>query len=77
MSHSVLDCAYHIELTPKYRCRILKGKVKEEMEESLNVFCEQKGCFITELDVQEDHVLLLVLIPPKVSVSDLGGALMG
>jgi len=41
------------------------------------LFSEQKGCEVEELNVQEDHVHLLVKVPPKVSISDLVGTLKG
>lgn len=41
------------------------------------MFSKQKGCKIEELNVQYDHVHLLVMVPPKVSISDLMGILKG
>lgn len=38
---------------------------------------EWKGCEVEELNVQEDHIHLMVSIPPKVSVSVLMGTLKG
>ena len=77
LSHTVWHCSYHIVWTPKYRYRILKGKIKKEVEECLRSFSSQKKCIIEELNVQEDHVHLLIKIPPKVSVSELVGTLKG
>ena len=42
---------------------------------SIMIFCEQQSCEVVELNVQEDHVHLLVLVPPKLSVSKLVGIL--
>lgn len=77
MSHAVWHCKYHIVWTPKYRYRILKGAIKEEVENCLRMFSEQKRCDIEELNVQEDHVHILISVPPKVSISDLVGILKG
>jgi putative transposase len=41
------------------------------------MFCGQKGCEVIELNVRPDHVHLLVMVPPKVSISDLMGILKG
>ena len=38
---------------------------------------EQQGCEVVELNVQVDHVHLLALVPPKVSVSGYVGTLKG
>ena len=77
LSHTVWHCSYHIVWTPKYRYRILKGEIKKEVERCLRSFSEQKKCIIEELNVQDDHVHLLIKIPPKVSVSELVGTLKG
>ncbi len=77
LSHAVWYCNYHIIWTPKYRYRILKGEIRREVEHCIRLFSSQKGCEIVELNVQEDHVHLLILVPPKVSISDLLGILKG
>ena len=77
LAHSIWHCSYHIVWTPKYRYRILKGEIKIEVDNCIRSFAEQKKCIVLELNVQEDHVHLLVLIPPKISVSDLVGTLKG
>jgi hypothetical protein len=41
------------------------------------VFCQQLGCEVVELNVQADHVHLLVKVPPKLSISGLMGVLKG
>ncbi|MCP4123250.1 MAG: IS200/IS605 family transposase [Bacteroidetes bacterium] len=76
-SHVVYKCEYHIVWVPKYRFRILKGVIKELMESDIAILCEWKGCEAEEMNVQEDHVHLLVSVPPKVSISSLLGTLKG
>ena len=77
LSHALWHCQYHGVWVPKYRYRILKGAIAEEVERSVRHFCGEKGCEVVELNVQEDHVHLIVLVPPKVSISDLLGTLKG
>jgi len=77
LSQTVWHCQYHIVWTPKYRFKILKGEVAEEVEECVRTFCSQQKCEIIELNIQVDHVHLLVLIPPKISVSKLMGIVKG
>ena len=77
LSHVIYKCDYHIVWVPKYRFRILKGAIKVLVERDLKMLCEWKQCEIQELNIQEDHVHLLVSIPPKVSVSKLMGTLKG
>ena len=47
------------------------------MTNCIRAFSEQKGCQIVELNVQVDHVHLLVNVPPKVSISSFVGTLKG
>ena len=77
LSHTIWYCQYHIVWVPKYRFRVLTGKVGKEVEKCIRIFSEQQGCEIGELNVQIDHVHLLVLIPPKVSVSGYVGTVKG
>ncbi len=77
LSHVIYKCDYHIVWVPKYRFRVLKGQIKTLLEEDIRMLCDWKGCDVQELSVQEDHVHLVVSIPPKVSVSALMGILKG
>ena len=77
LSHAIWYCTYHIVWTPKYRYRILKGEIKEEVEHCILGFSEQKRCEIKELNVQADHVHVVMMIPPKESISDMMGILKG
>ncbi|SDX55606.1 putative transposase [Aequorivita viscosa] len=77
LSHVVYKCDYHIVWVPKYRLRILKGAIKELVEQDIRMLCEWKSCEVEELNVQEDHIHLLVSVPPKVSISKLMGTLKG
>lgn len=77
LSHVVYKCDYHIVWVPKYRFRILTGQIKTLVESDIRMLCEWKGCEVEELNVQIDHIHLVVSIPPKVSVSVLLGTLKG
>jgi putative transposase len=77
LSHVVYKCDYHIVWVPKYRFRILKGMIKDHLEKDLKMLCEWKQSEILELNIQEDHVHLVISIPPKVSISEMMGILKG
>ncbi len=77
LSHTLWHCQYHIVWVPKYRFRILTGKVSTEVERCIRAFSEQKKCEVVELNVQVDHIHLLVMVPPKISISDFVGILKG
>jgi putative transposase len=77
LSHTLWHCQYHIVWVPKYRYRILTGKVAMEVARCIRAFSEQKHCEIIEMNVQIDHVHLIVMVPPKTSISEYVGTVKG
>ena len=77
LSHVIWHCQYHIVWTPKYRYRVLKNAVAQEVYNCIQVFAGYKGCEIVEMNVQQDHIHLIIMVPPKVSISELMGTLKG
>ena len=77
LSQTIWHCQYHIVWVPKYRFRVLTGKVAEKTENCIRAFSEQQGCEVVELKIQADHVHLQVLVPPKVSISGYVGTVKG
>ena len=77
LSHALWHCQYHIVWVPKYRYRILQGRVAEEVNKCIQVFSGKLGCEIIEMNIQPDHVHLLIKVPPKVSISELMGTIKG
>ena len=77
LSHAIWYCNYHIVWVPKYRYRILKREVKLEVEQVIRLVSGRLGCKIVELNIQDDHVHLIVMIPPKVSISHYVGKTKG
>ena len=77
LSQSIWHCQYHIIWVPKYRHRILKGEIARDVENLIRAYSNQQKCEIIELNVQIDHIYLLVMIPPKISISTYVGSLKG
>ena len=77
LSHSIWHCQYHIVWVPKYRYRILTGAVGDATAEGIQAICGYAGCEIVEMNVQPDHVHLVIMVPPKLSISDLMGRVKG
>ncbi len=76
-SHVVYQCIYHIVWCPKYRFRVLKGAIESYVEHRIRELCEWKQIEILELNVMEDHVHMVVIVPPKISLSEMMGMLKG
>ncbi len=62
---------------PKYRFRILTGAVAGELFKKIHVYCGRMNSEVLELNIQSDHVHLVVSMPPKESVSKLLGTIKG
>ena len=78
LSHTIYECKYHIVFCPKYRYRILKDEVGEYTRQQIHRLCEQKELVeVLELNVQVDHVHLVLSVAPKYAVSNLMGYLKG
>ncbi|MCU7906951.1 MAG: IS200/IS605 family transposase [Candidatus Thiodiazotropha sp. (ex Epidulcina cf. delphinae)] len=77
LTHVLWHCQYHIVWVPKYRYRVLKGAIAQEVVNCIQVYCARNRCEVVELNVQADHVHLLMKVPPKVSISQLLGIVKG
>ena len=71
------SCQYHIVFIPKYRKKILYGKLKNDVREIISILCKYKDVQIIDGAVCEDHIHLSVAIPPKISISSFMGYLKG
>ena len=78
LSHTIYECKYHIIFCPKYRYRILQDDIAEYCKSQIYFLSRQKDKIeIVELNVQVDHIHIVVSIPPKYSVSTFMGFLKG
>ncbi len=77
LAHTKWNCKYDIVFAPKYRRKIIFGKLKVEIGKILRELCRWKQVNIIEAEICPDHVHMLVEIPPKMSVSSFVGFLKG
>jgi len=55
----------------------LTEDVGKEVFNSIQIYSKRLSCEVIELNVQPEHVHLLIKVPPKQSISDFMGALKG
>ena len=78
LAHSLYECKYHVVFCPKYRYKILESEVKQYMTQKLYDLSGRKdGLEIVELNIQVDHVHVVLSIAPKYAVSSIVGYLKG
>jgi putative transposase len=77
LSHSKWECKYHVVFIPKYRKKVLFGKLRRHLGEVFHRLAQQKECRIEEGHVMSDHVHMMIAIPPKYAVSQVIGYIKG
>lgn len=77
LSHTMWECKYHVVFAPKFRRKIIYGKIKKDIGIILRSLCERKGVELIEAEACPDHIHMLVSVPPKTSISSFMGYLKG
>lgn len=77
LAHTKWMCKYHIIFTPKYRRKVIYNQYRKDLGEILRELCRYKHVEIIEGHLMRDHVHMLVMIPPSLSVSAFMGYLKG
>ena len=75
--HAVWECKYHVVFIPKYRKKVLYGQIRRELRDVFRELAGQKECEIHEGHLMNDHVHMLISIPPKYSVAQVVGFMKG
>jgi len=75
LAHTVWECKYHVVFCPKYRRKIVYGRLRKEIGWILRKLCEYKGIQIIDANACIDHIHMCLSIPPKYSVSQVMGYL--
>ena len=77
LAHVRWDCKYHVVIIPKYRRKVLYGKLRKAVGIILRELCRQKGIGLLEGHLMPDHVHMCLSVPPKYSVAHTIGFLKG
>jgi len=77
LSHVRWECKYHVVIIPKYRRKVLYGKLRRQVGAILRELCRQKGVELLEGQLMADHVHMCLSVPPKYSIAHTIGFLKG
>lgn len=77
LSHLKCDCKYHVVFIPKMRKKELYGKIREYLKTTFHELSYQKECEIIGGSIVQDHIHMIISIPPKYSVSSVIGYIKG
>ena len=76
-AHVRWECKYHVVILPKYRKKVMYGKLRRRIGEILRNLCRQKGIGMEEGNAMPDHIHMLLSVPPKYSIAMAIGYLKG
>ena len=69
LSHVRWDCKYHIVIVPKYRKKVIYGKLRHQVGPILRQLCQQRGVKLLEGHAMPDHIHMCLSVPPKFSIA--------
>lgn len=76
-SNIAFQCAFHVVWCPKYRRRVLGGRIEARLKELIGEVIEEKGAWLVEMEVMPDHVHLVVEVDPQFGIHRLVKAIKG
>jgi putative transposase len=76
-SHTKHRLQIHLVWVPKYRERVLRGKIAIRLRQLLYQACKMNRWWIGEMSIQEDHIHVMIQIKPSESVAHVVQMLKG
>ena len=77
LSHTRWEHIYHVVFIPYCRKKVLYGKIRKFLGPKLRELASQRECEILEGHMVQDHIHMMIKIPPKYSVSEVIGYIKG
>ena len=77
LSHVRWECKYHVVIIPKYRRKVIYGKLRDKIGPILRDLCKQKGVELLEGHALVDHIHICLSVPPRYSIAYVVGFLKG
>lgn len=77
LTYTRWNCTYYIVFIPKYRRKVLYGKIRQELIDIFKRLCAMKKVTLISGAICPDHVHMYLAIPPKLSVSEVVAYLKG
>ena len=77
LKHTTWECKYHVVFIPKCRRKVLYQGIRQELGVVFRSLAEQWECKVEEGHLMPDHMHMLLSVPPKCSLSNVMGFIMG
>ena len=76
-SHTRHRLQYHLVWIPKYRRRVLRGKIVVRLKRLLYEACRMNKWWVSELSIREDQIHITIQTNPRDSVAEIAQRLKG
>jgi putative transposase len=77
LNHTKWDCKYHVVFIPKWRRKVMFGKLRCHLGPIFRELAQRKESRIVEGHIMIDHVHMLISVPPKYSLAQVVGFIKG
>ena len=75
LNHTRWECKYHVVFIPKCRRKVLFGQIRRDLSDIFHSLARQKESLIEEGHLMQDHVHMMISIPPKYCTSSQAAGL--
>lgn len=70
-NHCVYNINYHIVFCPKYRHKVIKGKVETVVKNTILEICDTYGYTLIQLETMPDHLHIFLSASPTVAPTEI------
>jgi len=71
LNHCVYNINYHIVFCPKYRHKIIKGKIEDTVKQVIQEICTIYGYNLIQMETMPDHLYIFLSVPPTVAPTEI------
>ena len=68
-AHVKWECKFHIVILPKYRKKVIYGRLRRSIGGILRELCRHKGVELEAGNTLPHHIHMLLSVPPKYSIA--------
>jgi len=70
-NHCVHNINYHIVFCPKYRHKMIKGKVEDLVKQTVQEICTISGYALIQIETMPDHLHIFLSAPPTIAPTEI------
>jgi len=69
--HCTYNINYHIVFCPKYRRKVIKGKIETVIKNTILDICNTYGYNLIQLETMPDHLHIFLSAPPAIAPAEI------